>query len=112
MKLLNLKIFLTASILVLTVFSFAQQTPNQRKDLEQKRKELVAKIQDTKKVLEETRSQKSNSLKHLKAISSQIRTRENIINNVLQQIAFITAQINFEQDTITKLKQNFRRTIK
>jgi murein hydrolase activator len=106
MKLLNLKIFLTASILVLTVFSFAQQTPNQRKDLEQKRKELVAKIQDTKKVLEETRSQKSNSLKHLKAISSQIRTRENIINNVLQQIAFITAQINFEQDTITKLKSD------
>ena len=106
MKLLNRKLFLTVSVLLLTVFSFAQQTPNQRKELELKRKELVAKIQDTKKFLEETRSQKSNSLKHLKAISSQIRTRENIITNVMQQIAVITSQINREQDTITKLKND------
>ena len=104
MKLLNHKLLLIVSVFILTIISFAQQTPSQRKELEQKRKELVAKIQDTKKVLEETRSKKSNSLQHLKVISSQIRTRENIINNVMQQIAVITSQINREQDTIVKLK--------
>ncbi|MEI6507660.1 MAG: peptidoglycan DD-metalloendopeptidase family protein [Bacteroidota bacterium] len=106
MKLLNHKIVFTVGILLLTVFSFAQQTPGQRKELELKRKELVAKIQDTKKVLEETRSKKTNSLKQLKAISRQIKTRENIIAIVQQQIAEMNRLIQQEQDTIAKLKKD------
>ncbi len=106
MKLLNHKIVFTVSIFLLTVFSFAQQTPGQRKELELKRKELVAKIQDTKKVLEETRSKKTNSLKQLKAISRQIKTRENIIAIVQQQIAEMNRLIQQEQDTIAKLKKD------
>jgi len=106
MKLSGHRFIITACILLLAVIPFAQQPHIQRKDLEQKRKELVAKIQDTKKVLEETRSKKTNSLKQLKAISRQIKTRENIINNVQQQIAVISSQIDQHHDTITKLKND------
>lgn len=104
MRSLSRKLFFSAALLLLAVLVHAQ--PNQRKELEQKRKELVAKIQDTKKVLEETRSKKTNSLKQLKAITNQIRTREHIINNVQQQIAVIGNQITQKQDTITALKND------
>ncbi|MFI5221312.1 MAG: murein hydrolase activator EnvC family protein [Bacteroidia bacterium] len=103
MRSLSRKLFLLAVIFCFALYSSAQ---NSRRELEQKRKELVAKIQDTKKVLEETRGKKTNSLKHLKTITNQIRTRENIINNVMQQIAFISSQINQQQDTVTKLKED------
>lgn len=106
MKLLSLKSIITAGIILLAFILFGQQPPDKRKELEQKRKELVAKIQDTKKVLEETRSKKTNSLKQLKAISRQIKTREYIISNVLQQIAVISEQIEEEQDTISALKND------
>lgn len=91
---------------------------NQRKALEQQRKELVKKIQETKKVLEETRNKQNKTLADLKVISRQIENREKIINNVADEIAMLEKQIVDQQvvisalrDDMTRLKQDYGKSL-
>jgi murein hydrolase activator len=98
--------------------TYAQNTQEQRKELESKRKELLEKIKQAKRVLEDTRQKQSSSLTQLKAISSQIKTRERIINNVQSQIGVLDNQILESKDSLTilkaqlaKLKQDYAASI-
>lgn len=91
---------------------------NQRKALEQQRKELVKKIQETKRVLEETRNKQNKTLADLKVISRQIENREKIINNVADEIAMLEKQIvdqqvviNSLRDDMTRLKQDYGKSL-
>ena len=81
----------------------------QRKALEAKRKELVKKIQETKKVLEETRSKQNKTLADLKVISRQIENREKIINTVADEIAMLEKQIVVQQGVISSLRDDITR---
>jgi septal ring factor EnvC (AmiA/AmiB activator) len=97
---------------------WAQTTQDQRKELESKRKELLDKIKQAKKVLEDTRKKQTTTLTQLKAISSQIKTRERIINNVQSQISVIGQQIQESRDSLdilkaqlAKLKQDYAQSI-
>jgi septal ring factor EnvC (AmiA/AmiB activator) len=110
--------FIIAALCFTASAGFAQTTSAQRKELENKRKELLEKIKDAKKVLDETRKKQSSSLTQLKAISSQIRTREKVINNVQQQIAVLGEQIDESKDSLAqlrvdleKLKQDYAKSI-
>jgi septal ring factor EnvC (AmiA/AmiB activator) len=99
------------SLLILAAISlFAQNTPSsQRKELEKKRKELSEKIQETKKVLEETRYKQKSTLTQLKVISSQIRTREQVITNVQNQIYTLNRQITDSRKVLDTLKADMKR---
>jgi septal ring factor EnvC (AmiA/AmiB activator) len=66
-------------------------------------------MQETKKVLEETRKKKSSSLSQLKAINRQIQTREHIIANVQQQIAALTHEIEESHADLDSLKADLER---
>ncbi len=82
---------------------------NQRKALEQQRKELVKKINETKKVLEETRNKQNKSLADLKVIGQQIQNREKVINNVADEIAMLEKQIILQQTVINTLRDDLIR---
>lgn len=81
----------------------------QRKMLEVKRKELVKKIQETKKILAETKSKQNKSLADLKVISRQIENREKIINTVADEIAMLEKQIMVQQGVISSLRDDITR---
>ena len=104
--------------LLLSINAAGQTTQNQRKELENKRIELLEKIKQAKKVLEDTRKKQSSSLTQLKAISSQIKTRERIITNVQTQISVLGNQISESRDSLVllklqleKLKQDYAKSI-
>jgi septal ring factor EnvC (AmiA/AmiB activator) len=82
---------------------------NQRKALELQRKELVKKINETKKVLEETRNKQNKSLADLKVIGQQIQNREKVINNVADEIAMLEKQIILQQAVINTLRDDLIR---
>lgn len=82
---------------------------NQRKALELQRKELVKKISETKKVLEETRNKQNKSLADLKVIGQQIQNREKVINNVADEIAMLEKQIILQQAVISTLRDDLIR---
>lgn len=82
---------------------------NQRKALELQRKELVKKINETKKVLEETRNKQNKSLADLKVIGQQIQNREKVINNVADEIAMLEKQIILQQVVINTLRDDLIR---
>jgi septal ring factor EnvC (AmiA/AmiB activator) len=90
--------------------SHAKLSPSaQRKELERKRVELLEKIKEAKKVLEETRRKQTSTVTQLKAISSQIKTRERIINNVHDQIRVLGEQIEESRDSLEKLKADLEK---
>lgn len=124
MKLLNHnKIYAIIIATLLVLFAYAQQSGNtniasQRKALEQQRKDLVKKIQETKKVLQETKNKQTKTLADLKLITRQIENREKVINTVINEIAVIERQIleqqsviNALRDDITRLKQEYGKSI-
>jgi murein hydrolase activator len=106
------------TLLLCVLQSGAQRSQPTRKELEKQRKELLEKIKDAKKVLEITRKKQSSSITQLKAISSQIKTREQIISNVQSQIAVMNHQIQNSRDTLEmlrkqldKLKQDYAKSV-
>lgn len=120
MKWLNHKtiFLLILSLLVVCVNGQQGNYVNQRKALESQRKELVKKIQDTKKVLEETRKKQNKTLADLQVISRQIENREKVINTVADEIAMLEKQILEQQvvisnlrDDITRLKQDYGKSL-
>jgi septal ring factor EnvC (AmiA/AmiB activator) len=88
----------------MTAGAFAQTASVKRKELENKRKELLEKIKDAQKVLNDTRKKQNTSLTQLKAISSQIKTREKVITNVQEQINVLNVQIGSSRDSLNILK--------
>lgn len=97
-------------LLLFSVFAIAQtQTAEKRKKLEAERKALVEKIQQTQKILNETKVKQQSTLSQLKNISSQIRTREQIIANIQSEIAQVDEQIKEARATLDTLKQDLER---
>ena len=73
-------------LVLLNTSIFAQKTSQKRKQLENERKTLLARIGETKKVLAENKEKENTKLTELKAINAQIKTREKVINNIGQEI--------------------------
>jgi septal ring factor EnvC (AmiA/AmiB activator) len=99
------KYILFVALVCSVSYAFAQKTQPSRKELETKRKELLEKINDAKQVLEATRKRQSATITQLKAIGSQIKTREKIISNVQSQIGVMNGQIQDSRDTLEMLRQ-------
>ena len=110
MKQCACKILVLLAMVCFANISHAQLSPSaQRKELERKRVELLEKIKEAKKVLEETRRKQTSTVTQLKAISSQIKTRERIINNVHDQIRVLGEQIEESRDSLEKLKADLEK---
>lgn len=110
MKQCACRILVLLAMVCFANISYAQLSPSaQRKELESKRMELLEKIKQAKKVLEETRRKQTSTVTQLKAISSQIKTRERIINNVQDQIRVLGEQIEESRDSLEKLKADLEK---
>ena len=102
-------ILLVILLLLLNTLVFAQKTSLKRKQLENERKTLLARIGETKKVLAENKEKENTKLTELKAINAQIKTREKVINNIGQEIFEISIEVNESKTTIDTLKSQLLR---
>lgn len=101
--------------LLIVIFAFftqivvAQKTTQKRKQLENERKNLLARIGETKKVIAETKEKENTKLTQLKAINAQIKTREKVINNIGQEIFEISVEVDESKRTIDTLNAQLKR---
>lgn len=102
-------VLLVIVLLFLNYAVFAQKTSQKRKQLENERKTLLARISETKKVIAENKLKENTKLTELKAINAQIKTREKVINNIGQEIFEISVEVNESKATIDTLKAQLAR---
>ncbi len=83
-------------------FSFAQK--QNKKDLENKKKELQKEIEYTNQLLSETKKNKKLSLGQLIALNKKISAREELISTINREIYNLEKQIQENNNSINKLQ--------
>jgi septal ring factor EnvC (AmiA/AmiB activator) len=114
-KMRNRKVYLVVffSWLLIWAFSsaYAQRTKSQ---LQKEKQQNLLKIQETEKIISETAKQKHNSLGELTALNQRIHQQENLIQSVKNEINFLDADIDENnqiiealQEDVAKLKEEY-----
>ncbi len=109
---------LSRIIAFLLCFSVLLIQAQSRKELENKRKKTEQQIALTQKILKETKSKKTQSIKELTAIARLIEKREELINDLNQEITYVSGDIEtkkLEIDSVNsqleKEKKNYAKAI-
>jgi septal ring factor EnvC (AmiA/AmiB activator) len=104
-----------ALCLLLSTATVAQTS---KKDLENKKKKLQDDINNTSKLLNETKASKKNSLKELAILNNRIGQRENLINTLTDEVVLLDDQIGANQQSydslntsLSGLKKEFARVV-
>lgn len=83
-------------------FLFAQN----RSELETRRKELIEEIQQTNRLLEETKKNKATTLDRYFALQTQIKRRQELIQTLGWEIAYADSSINRATEVIEALNSD------
>ncbi|KAB2918023.1 MAG: peptidoglycan DD-metalloendopeptidase family protein [Bacteroidetes bacterium] len=94
------------ALLLLPLTVSAQQS---RKELEKKRKQKEQEIKLTKKILDQTRTQKKKTLNELNLLDKQIKVREELIGTISDEIVVVDGQITVENATLEQLGHELKR---
>lgn len=82
---------------------------SKREELEKQRKQLEAQISQTKSVLDQNKKQQEASLTALTTLNTQIKLRENVIDNIGQQIFELSLEIQQQKQVIELLVNDIDR---
>lgn len=114
---LRLKINLSCFIALLFLANNLTAQPN-KNELENKKKKLQQEIENTTKLLNDTRANKKTSLKELTLLKNQIGQRQNLINTLNTELYKLNAEMNANQQTydslqttLSALKKEFTRIV-
>jgi len=86
-----MRILVFVSFILISIFSFAQKTP-QIKKLEQQRKQTLMEISNTDKLLSETKKNTTSLLDRINLIANQIFSRQKVLELLGQEIQGIDAE--------------------
>jgi murein hydrolase activator len=107
------------SLFLLLLFGINGVFAQSRKELEKQRKKTEEQIALTQKILKETKAKKSQSLKEITTIVRLIEKREELIQNINQEIGFVNNDIETKKSEIDSVnsqlevqKKNYARAIK
>ncbi|SMO62038.1 murein hydrolase activator EnvC family protein [Solitalea koreensis] len=98
------KKFLSALFIVFLLLLSVSGHSQSRAELEKKKKQLNQDIEYTNKILKQTQNEKNTSLKELKALTSQIKTREKLIGNINSQLRVLDGEITQKNRNISSLQ--------
>ena len=93
---INTKRYFSVVILVMIATSITGQT---RKELEQRRSQILDDIEDTEQSLIQTSSDKSKNLKRLNALETRIDKRQDLIENINNSLLVINEEL-IENDSM------------
>ena len=104
-------------LILLNTSNFFAQKQN-KKNLENKKKQLQKEIENTNQLLNETKKNKKLSLNQLVMLNKKISVREELISTINSEIAVLNRQINENnqsikglQNDLTKLKTEYAKMI-
>lgn len=97
--------YLWLTILLLISLSVAAQNSARVKQLERQRKEALAEIEETNKLLRETTRTAKNSLNRLNLLSSQLLNRKKVLSILNQEMDAIDKQIETTRSEIRTLEK-------
>ena len=87
---INTKKLISGCFLLLITLNLAGQT---RKELEQRRNQILDDIQDTEQSLKQTASDRSKNLKLLNALETRIGKRQDLIKNIENTLEVINEEL-------------------
>jgi septal ring factor EnvC (AmiA/AmiB activator) len=94
-------------IVLICVLSFLFRLDGQNKtDLEKQRKQKQKEIELTKKLLANTREKRGQTLEYLGVLKMQIRSREELIGTLQNEIHLLSMQIDRESDVVMALESD------
>lgn len=106
------------SILLLFTLSVAAQNSARVKQLERQRKEALAEIEETNKLLKETTRTAKNSLSRLNLLSNQLLNRKKVLSILTQEMDALDKQIETTRSEIRTLenelntkRENYKKSI-
>jgi septal ring factor EnvC (AmiA/AmiB activator) len=92
------------------IFLLIQPTFGQsRKELEERRKDLLKNIEQTTKALQQTREDKEKSLQHYLNLQSQVLNREQLLGNLNNEIANTELRIDRTKTVLSALQSDIER---
>ncbi len=97
-------VFIGCLVLLNTGNLFAQK--QNKKDLENKKRQLQQEIEYTNQLLNETKKNKKLSLNQLVTLNKKISVREELIATINKEMAFLNRQINENNQSISGLKKD------
>jgi len=97
------KIVLLAGILLFSLQNGRAQTGSNKDELQKQRLQLKKEIEETEKVLNETRSTTKVNIGQLNTINKRIDLQDNVIENITGQLKFIENDIYKSQREVNKL---------
>lgn len=86
----------------------AQKQNNQIKELENKRKAMLEKIELTNKLINESRNSEKQSERKLNLITTQINNRKQLIQTLNEEIATVNRQIKEKEESIAELDKELK----
>jgi septal ring factor EnvC (AmiA/AmiB activator) len=96
-------------LLIVLVFSSVVAFGQDKKDLEDQKKQLQKDIEFTNKLLKETAANKKASLSELNLLSSKINKRQQLINTILREVDLVQLQINQTRGVVKSLEDDLKR---
>ncbi len=114
-------VYLISTIFIVMFFvgnySLSAQN-NDKTTLQNKYSKLQSEIKDTEELLNSTKKKKENSLSELKLLNRKIDVREQVINNIAQQMHSVneelnetTSAINAMQSDMSELKKQYAQMV-
>ena len=90
----------------LLTLCFALNGQTERQVLERQKEDLIKKIRQTQKILNQTEEKKDNSLGRLKALNNQIRSRSSLISAIKNEVGLLDEQIAEDQSIIDAMQKD------
>ena len=94
------------------LFLFAIIVPaysQSRKELEERRKDLLKNIEQTTRELQQTREDKEKSLQHYLNLQTQVLNRQQLVNNLKSEIIYTESRIYRTRDVLASLQLDIDR---
>jgi murein hydrolase activator len=92
--------------LISTIFFHAVYSQKRKTDLEKEKNENQQKIEETNRILEETRTKKTTTIGQLNVISQQIKEKNALIRTYEKEISLISYEINQAETSIFGLSRH------
>jgi septal ring factor EnvC (AmiA/AmiB activator) len=99
------KVILVAFVNLLVLNSSIAQGVIDKDELQRQRLQLKREIEETERILNETRSTTKVNLKDLTTINKRINLQDNVINNIAGQLRFIENDIYKSQRDVNRLSK-------
>ena len=95
-------------LLFIFCLSLAAFSQNERTTLENQKRELQKKIEETERILSQTRGQRTSSLGRLRALNNQIQSRNSLVNAIKQEVSLLDQDITENEDLIDAMENDLK----